>query len=228
MKLYKCGKEIVIHPTMLKFLGKGFNGKVYIYNNEALKILHKCCNDLSLENCKKLSDIETKRILLPKSYLLDCNGLLRAYTTELINDNNNIQLYQLSKTEFINELCEIEKELKLLSENCVYINDWYTKNFMYDGMFRFVDPGAYSVSKIKKNNYSNMSNHNNIKFRNFIFHDIILLKFYKGNLFDSQMFNYLKYQYNELGCNTISQYVEATMDNNDNLFQYTKKKANFD
>ncbi len=221
MNLYLEGKKVTINPSLLEFIGKGCNGKVYKYNGEALKILYNDCCDLDLKTGDYLKDIKTKRILLPKKIYLDEEGSLKAYTTELITKSKT-ELYNISKDKFIEELYCIEKELNLLSEKYIYVTDWHLSNFIYDGMFRFIDSGTYIIDDLQ--DIDNIEFQNNVELKNFVFAGIIISKFYNDFNEKFKQLKVLQCEYSLLGCNSTSEFVEATMDRHDTLYQYAKKK----
>lgn len=228
MMLYLNGKKITIFPILLKEIGSGLQGKVYKYKGRALKIPYSHKNifdknfDISILDCKYLKNINTKRILLPKDYLIDKKGNLCAYTLTLININDKEKLYSISKDKFINELYALKEEIKLLSENCVTINDIKMKNFMYDGMFRFVDCGRYSISYQNIGNLKtikNIENINNNHLQNFVINILILRNM---NLNKSKD---IKAEIQKFGCVFIGEYIEKTMDKHETLLEYTKRKS---
>lgn len=230
MKLYLNEQAITIHPILLKQLGYGTQGKVYKYKGEALKIFKRDIRDLSLEDCDYLKDINTNRILLPNKLLTNSDGMLTGYTTELISKEKLDEVYNLSKDVIVNELYEVSKEIKLLSNNYIFINDWNITNFMYDGMFRFVDSGYYKIDYLHAFEQNKINKYNNEVFNNFVFMELITAKFYQNyetGILTSSMLKAHERRYKELGCNLIGEYIEATMDKNDTFLEYVKKSDRY-
>jgi len=154
MMLYINDEMVIIFPRFLKKIDSGQQGTVYEYKGKALKIPYKHSfismdYDISIRDCEYLKKMNTKRILLPEDALTNRRGdYLRAYTLELITKNDHDELFNISKDKFLEELYAIRDELKLLSENNVMVHDLIMENFMYDGMFRFVDCGRMILNII--------------------------------------------------------------------------------
>lgn len=222
MKLQLNGKKVTIYPILLKKLGKGTQGKVYQYHNKALKIIRSDSKDLTLEDYHHLKNIKTKRILLPEDSFTDFDGNLRCYTTELIKNKN--KLYKMMMTEFLEEVYQTEEELDLLSENYVTVHDWLRKNFMFDGMFRFVDAGKYKINPSQDR--LEIRKHNQNVFNYFILGEMITSYFYPD--YDLGMAKYpmlkqLEMEYRKSHCTTIGEYIESTINRKENFLQYIIK-----
>lgn len=229
MKLYLNGRCVIIFPRFLKRISSGQQGTVYEYMGKALKILHNDCSlfdyDISLKDYEHLKKIDTKRILLPEDSLIDREDNLRAYTLELITKNDYDELFNISKDKFIEELYDVRKELKLLSENNVIVHDLIMENFMYDGIFRFVDCGRFDIE------YDNLENmdedviksieiENNNKFEDFVIDSL----FFKDKIVPSKIFTEVAEEIKAVDCGFVGEYVEKTMPKHATLNEYVKKK----
>lgn len=219
MKYYLDDKTIHIYPALLKCIGKGKEGKVYKYNNETLKIFHQSTykETMSAETCVMLKKIDTTRILLPRKMLLDNYGEFKGYTTKYIE--NNKYVYDIIKKKLIYEINELEKEINILSNHNILINDWHINNLIYDDKFRFVDPGIYeyapniSINEIKKHNY--------IILKDFIFFELL-----KQRLM-VEMDNYCSYlnEAYDICENNIGEFFEEEMYDEETMNQYIKRIA---
>lgn len=231
MKLYINEKMIIIFPKLLSKIDSGQQGTVYKYKGKALKIPYDHSNifdtnyDISAKDCEYLKKINTKRILLPEDSLTNRKGDLRAYTLELITKNDHKALFNISKDKFLDELYAVREELKLLSENNVRVNDLAMKNFMYDGMFRFVDCGRYSVSynnleKMDMDIIRRIKRDNNNEFKDFIISGL----FFKDEIVSSEIFTEVAEEISTIGGGFVGGYVEKTMPKHATLNEYVKKR----
>ncbi|MCI8346762.1 MAG: hypothetical protein HFJ12_02295 [Bacilli bacterium] len=222
MRLYLKGKKVTIYPFLLKKIGYGTQGKIYRYHNRALKVIHPNVKDLTLRECQHLQNIKTKRILLPDDAFTDLYGTLHCYTTELIIEQSDIYIMIMDK--FLEEIYQVEKELDLLSRHYVMVHDWIRKNFMFDGIFRFVDAGRYEFCSSKK--ISEIRNYNQSVFNSFILGEMITYSFYPDyalGFAKHPMLRQLETNYRESQCKTMGEYVESTMSKNENFLQYIKR-----
>lgn len=169
--------------------------------------------------------MKTKRILLPEDGFTDVSGDLRCYTIELITMNKKNQIYKMQMNQFVEEVYQIERELDLLSNNHVVIQDWILKNFMFDGIFRFVDAGRYQINY--SYSVSEIRNMNQNVFNRFILGELFTKKIYLDydlGIVKHPMLEYLEMEYRKSSCKTMGEYIESTMDKNENMLQYVKKK----
>lgn len=231
MRLYLDGKQVIIFPRFLKRINFGQQGIVYQYQNKALKIPYNHSSifdwdyDIDTKDCEHLKNINTKRILLPKDLLINRKGDLCAYTMERISKNDFDELFNISKDKFLEELYEVREELKLLSENNVKVHDFVVENFMYDGIFRFVDCGRYeikydNISKMNVDIIRGIRRDNNKEFQDFVINSL----FFKDEIISSKMFTEVEEKMRKLGCSFVGEYVEKTMPKHATLNEYVKKK----
>lgn len=213
-------QKVIIFPSLLKYIDSGREGKVYKYKNKALKIYHFPAfeNSMNEETAAILKELNTKRILLPQSILYDIDYEIKGYTTEFIPKKENV--YKITKEQLIIELKELQKEINYLTTNKILINDWnYCENFIYDGMFRFIDPGLYEYDKSMSNNEIKKFNYSVL--RDFLFYE--LLKY--GLMNEKTNFMKLigkKYDKSRKKDN-VSHFFENEMNDNETLQQYIKR-----
>lgn len=209
MKYYLGNNVVNIFPSFLNCIGFGNEGKAFEYNGMVLKLFHKniYIDSMNSETCVELKKIHTKRILLPNELLIDKNGDFKGYTIEKIKKTENV--YDIKKAKLINEIIELQKEIDKLSEHRILIDDWHMDNFMYDGIFRMIDPGLYKydihddILKIKKANYD--------KLKDFIIFK--LLRYKLINISDNEFEN------------SLLNFIEEQMRDEETLNQYTKRIA---
>ncbi len=224
MKLRLEDRKVTIYPILLKKIGQGSQGKIYKYHNKALKVIRYEASDLTLEDYNHLQNIKTKRILLPEDAFTGISGNLRCYTIELIKKNRKNQIYKMLMNQFVEEVYQIERELDLLSNNHVVIQDLILKNFMFDGIFRFVDAGRYKINY--SYSVSEIRNMNQNVFNCFILGELFTKKIYRDydlGIVKHPMLEYLEMEYRESSCKTMGEYIEGTMDKNESVLQYIKK-----
>lgn len=227
MRCILNGKKVHIYPLFLKKLGKGKEGRVYEYKGMALKLYYysytSIIGRIGLKECEYLKQIDTKRIVLPRCILQDDKCKFYGYTSELITSSKE-NLYQIDKTKFLSELYALREEIKILSQNYIRVNDWIPENFMYDGMFRFVDPGEYQIDwyQIHENKkISEIQEWNDYALTRFIIYFILYPKWITmANPYRFYQDFTKMYQENY---STIEEYFEDTMNDNDTLDSYIKK-----
>lgn len=143
MVYYLDNKKVQINLDRLKLLGRGAEGIVYKYKNQAFKI---CKNSgIKKNECIVLKELNTERILLPRKIIYNQNNRFNGYTTNYCKRKGNVAFTK--KEKFIYELNKLIEEINYLSENKVYLSDWNYGNFIYDGKFRLVDPGQYFIGR---------------------------------------------------------------------------------
>ena len=220
MKCYLDDKTIYIFPSFLKCIGEGEEGKVYEYKKQALKIYHDpiYSDSMDSEVCLILQKLDTERIMLPRRMLLDRDGEFKGYTTQLIFDDKDI--YEIKKEKLISELKKLENEIYYLANNHIKINDWHSDNFKYDGIMRFIDPGAYRYDKSSKENIRK-SNYSILK--EFIFYQLIKEKL---KIVLEKYMDLVNEKYNDCSMrNNICDFFEKEMNPEETLNHYIKRIA---
>jgi len=153
-------------------LGMGEEGFVFYYNDFALKVYHTKCGKVRLDEktCKRMLDIHTNYVLLPKGVLYDSKHHFTGYYTDYIHGRYTKDIVSLKMKDFKEQLDVVYKELEKLANQHVYVTDLHHGNFCYDGDFFFVDPGSYTIEDNMSS--SRLLTHNQTEFSNFI-HDYI-------------------------------------------------------
>lgn len=136
-------KNIDINKASL--IGHGKNGNVYKFKNNAIKILSS--NDALLVNatiCRKLSNINTEAILLPRK-LIYYNNKFSGYTLKLIRNNKpSLNICHLEKNTFIDSVKVLERDNVILSRKGVLLDGILPENVMITDKIYITDPSKYS------------------------------------------------------------------------------------
>lgn len=131
-----------------KKIGQGFEGVVYLNkkSNEAVKIFSKY-NKLNIETAEKMTQINTKYILLPRRLVYDEFDNYAGYTTKYIETNKPMTSSTLVNYPIIYLLylfSKLYKEVDLISNHKLLLADLENPdNYIYNGNFYLVDPGYY-------------------------------------------------------------------------------------
>jgi len=143
---------IEIDTDDLKQIGEGREGKVYRYQDLALKIHNSLGKKfvLNLEKVNKFKNIDTKRILLPKNPIYVKSKLISklnftGYSTSLVtNIKDKKELIDIDSNHLYNELQTLKSDTTILSKNKALINDLaHCRNFVFNSNLYFVDCGGY-------------------------------------------------------------------------------------
>lgn len=131
-----------------KKIGQGFEGVVYLNkkSNEAVKIFSKY-NKLNVDTAEKMTQINTKYILLPRRLVFDEFDNYAGYTTKYIETNKPMTSSTLVNYPIIYLLylfSKLYKEVDLISNHKLLLADLDNPdNYIYNGNFYLVDPGYY-------------------------------------------------------------------------------------
>lgn len=131
-----------------KKIGEGFEGVVYLNKkrDEAVKIFSKY-NKLNIETAEKMTQINTKYILLPRRLVYDEFDNFAGYTTKYIKTNKPMTSSTLVNYPIIYLLylfSKLYKEVDLISYYKLLLADLENPgNYIYNGNFYLVDPGYY-------------------------------------------------------------------------------------
>ena len=131
-----------------KKIGQGFEGVVYLNkkSNEAVKIFSKY-NKLNIETAEKMTQINTKYILLPRRLVFDEFDNYAGYTTKYIETNKPMTSSTLVNYPIIYLLylfSKLYKEVDLISNHKLLLADLENPdNYIYNGNFYLIDPGYY-------------------------------------------------------------------------------------
>ena len=131
------------------FVNKGYEGKVYVYKKEAIKLYSeelKYRKKLTENEVLRLRKIPTKRILLPVNPIYDEWNDFMGYSTEFKIEapKERIGLLQISTLK--DQLEELKEDIKTLSESHVRMDDLNLGSLlMTQSGFYLCDPGAYRI-----------------------------------------------------------------------------------
>lgn len=133
-----------------RYINHGEEGNVYQYKKEAVKIYSdkmKYKRRLQEQDVLKLSEIDTKRILLPRRPVYDKDKKYIGYTTDFKIEAPKDRIGLLKMSFLVKELELIRDDIRLLSHNLVKIQDLNTGGLLMtqDGVY-ITDPGEYHFS----------------------------------------------------------------------------------
>ena len=127
---------------------EGTEGIIYRIGNTAYKIYkqNRSSKDkLSEEDVKYLSNIDTKRIIMPENPIYS-NGIFCGYTMPFIQGYSKENIKNMSMNQLIEELKLIEEDLKKLKDKSVDIDDLTDDNFLYNSKINIIDLGSYIIN----------------------------------------------------------------------------------
>ena len=136
-----------------RYINEGCESIVYQYGNEVLKIYKRYCGKdrLTEKDASVLTEIETKRILLPRRIIKEADtGIFMGYSLPLIQVCSKKVIPNMPVETFVDELDLLHDDIRKLSDNRVDIEDLYIDNVLYDGRFFLGDPGSFVV---RRNSY---------------------------------------------------------------------------
>lgn len=140
----------VITDKDMKFLDFGGEGQVYHFEDKAIKIYVSVSlkQRLSFEDVSKMTTIHTEFVMLPRGLVHNDNLKPKGYYTIYRNKLPVGSILEISTAEFADDLDEVYGDLKILADYSITVDDLCLDNFVYDGHFRFVDPGSYMFESI--------------------------------------------------------------------------------
>lgn len=230
MKLYIDGQKIFIFPQLMKKIGEGLEGKVYLYKNEALKLYRypgMQTGSLTLKDALYLKELSTANILLPNSVITNEANKIVGYTTTYIEKCNE-SIHNLKKEKLLLKIKQLKDELDYLSEHNVLVNDWINVNFLYNGSIIFFDPGMYEIVSLEDYSKKQVYIHNYHQLRYFILHELIVSKKYPKS--SQYQLRYLFYhelleEYKNKPYKDIIEFLNDKLSSNDTLDDYILKKT---
>ena len=162
MKLIIGEKKVNIPDIefMDRYVKEGSEGTIYEYKGDALKIYHERCfkKRLTEEEAKKLSNIKTKRIMMPKDLIYDENGEFIGYTTPFKIEREKKYVGLLKMEELLKEANIINNDAMILAKQKISLKDLHYDNLLLSNNEIYLcDPGEYefcdnSVSNIYRDN----------------------------------------------------------------------------
>ena len=154
MKIFIDDKEYSYDSEDLYDLciGEGTEGFVYKIKNSAVKIYHKYSRKerLDEDTCKYLTNIDTRRILLPRKLVYNENNEFIGYTTEYHYPYSLDNIKRLKISKLKHDLEQLKEDIILLSKYNVSIEDFFIENVLLEDGLYFVDPGSYKIEKNDK------------------------------------------------------------------------------
>ena len=131
------------------FVNKGYEGKVYVYKKEAIKLYSeklKYRKKLTEREVLRLRKLSTKRILLPVNPIYDEWNDFMGYSTEFKIEAPKDRIGILPISDLKEQLIELKEDIKTLSENHVRMDDLNLGSLlMTQKGFYLCDPGAYRI-----------------------------------------------------------------------------------
>lgn len=171
----KNNKKVRININNLGFPKCGTEGIIFNYNDMALKIYYEDVDNskrLDENLVKLLSQIDTKRILLPMAPIYTIRNKFRGYIANpfISNTEEIIKINNLNSSKILYELDLIYKDIDTLSQNkiAVYDLDDNYGNIVYNGDIYFIDPGKFLLDKNYGLKSYNISHINKALFNNLI------------------------------------------------------------
>ena len=152
MLFYENGKKVRYNPYNMKrdlSCGEGMETEAYVVKDKVVKFYKRYCKKIRMDKktCEALSNIDTNRILMPESALLDKKRNIKGYTMEYISDLGEDSFFNLSKERLKEEIEELEKDVIELSNNGVELEDILTKsNTVFHMGVYLIDPGSYLIT----------------------------------------------------------------------------------
>lgn len=156
-------------------IGEGREGNVYKINpNTCIKLYHKNPEKrvIDLGMTRKLSYIDTSRVILPDRPEFDDGHNFRGYRMPLVEEDG-ISLYDYDKDKLVSEFDQIKTDLVTLGEEGIEVGDIRDSNTITnkDG-FYLIDCGDY----LEKDCYTGATNIG--YFNHYIIHDFLLYGFF--------------------------------------------------
>ena len=139
-------KDIKLTGKQWTKIGTGAKGDVYKYRNMALKVFKEDRDTpIDVETAEYLSNISTDRIVLPIN-LLFYNNSFRGYTYKLVSKKGTgNRMIMLPKTDLIQEIRVLERDVETLSNKQVLLNGIEPTNTIFNGNLYITDPTGYRV-----------------------------------------------------------------------------------
>lgn len=153
MKLYIGDKLVNFSNKELeeRYINEGREGKVYEYNNLAIKIYSdyfKYRKMLTEEDIIKMKKIKTDRFLLPKETIFNEKKELVGCATDFKIEAPKTRIGLLNMKEFLEETKKIKQDIYILSENHIRLEDLNRGSLLMTQSNIFItDPGAFEFSK---------------------------------------------------------------------------------
>lgn len=149
MEFIVNGKKVRYNPYNMKkdrLLGDGMEVEAYQVGDKAVKFFKRYPGKailLTKSSMEKMKKINTKRILLPIDALLDKRHNLRGYEMNYVEDLGINNYFSLNKDRLREENELLKKDIEILSDNNLLLEDLLFKNTVYNNGLYLIDPGSY-------------------------------------------------------------------------------------
>ena len=178
MYFYSDNQKIKIPNSLfLHKIGSGKEANVYKLNDKVIKILKnkklKCIQNK--EECHlKLTNINTKQIILPTKLYYDKNNLYMANESLYVKPSKKTIL-QYSLEEMIYNMENLEKDIIEISRNFIRIKDLYISNCVLGDYIYIVDFGYFKIDidELKNNNWLKLKEMNEYSLKVFFINTLI-------------------------------------------------------
>ena len=200
--------NVYIKDNKLNLLGSGVDGKVYRYQDKAIKLYHdeSVKDHLTNYQIDILSTFSTTHLILPLERLKNGNDNL-GYNMKYINLENHQNILTINKKIIIDELQELEEELSLIGEKNFLLNDKLSNNLFYSDKLYLLDPD--SLTYIPK---ANLSKRNLEVFTWYFIRDVIFqLNDEITKEEQRSLIRKLNFLYNKSNYSTLSSFLEKSM-----------------
>ena len=133
-------------------LDEGTEGCCYRVHNYRDDFVMKIHHDkpekkiLDEDTCKVLKDIETERFILPEDIIYDEDGNYLGYTLPYV-DYRRPKIRNLKIRNVIDEFYILEKDVDILTDNYVLIDDLRIFNTIFSNGIYVCDPGSYTLAQ---------------------------------------------------------------------------------
>ena len=216
----------------------GMNGHIYRLDNLAIKMFLEPIDitDTVLRQYKILSELKTKRFVMPKDIICKCDQII-GLTTSFIEDKkeplNNLNMNLLS-----NELKIIKEDLKLLNDNRIMLIDCHEGNLLFKNGIYIIDTQSYEPLEIYQKSCNKLvspersqtlKNYNLFRINNAIIN--FLSNRLSGKLYHNSKTDFVLLMYDEIKQRGgqdetyIGDIIEEDKMDNQNFKQYVQKKT---
>ena len=162
MIFYVNNKEYNLDYTKMQknFISSGYESDVYKIDDKVFKFYKEICLKYRLneEMVNYLSKIKTNRILLPQDIIYDEYNNFFGYTMKYIKPNIKDEIGNIKIEKLLKELLCIKKDLILLKDNNIFIDDLCDSNFIFNNGIYLIDPGSFELDKNKSKDYIEIIN----------------------------------------------------------------------
>ena len=202
--------------------GEGLESIVFKIDDETVLKVYKDSNEkakLNTSMIKELSQIDTKRIVLPNNIIIDEEGETKGYSMDYIEDSET-SIIDYPKKQLIDELNLLKGDLIELGEKKVEIGDLRQENTISnESSFYLIDCGDYLKRKkdTTKVNYF-------FFFNEYLINDILIDIIYEESTDLKKGLNFLKgIKMYLLDDTYIGDYLKEEMQEQETLNEYVKR-----